>query len=264
MHAGVRVSVEHARGCGFRKKGGLYLVCSGPGRACGKLPLVLKVCPTCGAGIKPARGWTWVDPEALFRERVCLAQDDCGGCPIATTERLKAMGRAGMIWVGEKFYSTPAAFVKEADAQGISRRIAAVPQGFKAGSTWVLLAHRVAVWEGHEGEPLPNVGQRPRAWLRTPEPVPAVFRMFLPERVEQVVDETVTDEDAAALLKRGITPVIVRRVDENGELFEPEDEERPEPKMVYRCRKCGSEISAATADDNDGLCEECAADDSKG
>ncbi len=62
---------ESKRGCGYRKQGGLYLMAGGPSAECGKLPLELTVCPCCGAGIKPARGWTWVNAEALFASKQC-------------------------------------------------------------------------------------------------------------------------------------------------------------------------------------------------
>jgi hypothetical protein len=62
----VKLSHEKPRGCGRRKPGGLYLVAPGDGAPCCKLPIKLDVCPTCHAGIKPARGWTWVDGDALL------------------------------------------------------------------------------------------------------------------------------------------------------------------------------------------------------
>lgn len=45
--ATVRTSVEGARGCGYRKAGGIYLVSGGIPRPCGKLPIPLTTCPTC-------------------------------------------------------------------------------------------------------------------------------------------------------------------------------------------------------------------------
>lgn len=50
MHPSIETRVEGARGCGFRKTDGLYLVCDGLGSACGKLPIPCEVCPTCGRG----------------------------------------------------------------------------------------------------------------------------------------------------------------------------------------------------------------------
>lgn len=43
--ATVHTSVESARGCGFRKGGGIYLVSGGLSEPCPKLPIELKVVP---------------------------------------------------------------------------------------------------------------------------------------------------------------------------------------------------------------------------
>ena len=42
-----------------------------PGKlvACGLLPIELVRCPCCGGGVKPSRGFTWINPEALTREK---------------------------------------------------------------------------------------------------------------------------------------------------------------------------------------------------
>ena len=56
MHPAVRVLVESARGCGYRSAGGIYLMSGGFSVPCGRLPIPLETCPTCSAGIKPARG----------------------------------------------------------------------------------------------------------------------------------------------------------------------------------------------------------------
>ena len=142
----IETRVTAKRGCGYRKPGGLYLVSPAGGMPCCKLPFILTVCPCCGAGIKPARGWTWIDADALFSTKPCTAPDapakffTGGSCPLS----LK-IGKAGLIWVGEKFYPTAEDFMKEAQAQGISRRVSAIPKGFKLSETWVLLAHRLAV-----------------------------------------------------------------------------------------------------------------------
>jgi hypothetical protein len=74
------MAIEPKRGCGYRKVGGLYLVVMGAGRHCGKMPIRAEVCPTCNGGIKPTRGWTWIDPAPLFADRPC-DRADCGSCP---------------------------------------------------------------------------------------------------------------------------------------------------------------------------------------
>jgi hypothetical protein len=67
----IEVRVEGKRGCGYRKPGGLYLVAGKPNAPCGRLPIPLDVCPCCHNGIKPTRGWTWVQPKPLFAVKPC-------------------------------------------------------------------------------------------------------------------------------------------------------------------------------------------------
>ena len=49
--ATVHTSVESARGCGYRKGGGIYLVSGGLSEPCPKLPIELHSCPTCSLDI---------------------------------------------------------------------------------------------------------------------------------------------------------------------------------------------------------------------
>ncbi len=198
----VEVLHERARGCGFRKGGGLYLVAQGMARGCGKLPLVLDVCPTCSAGIKPTRGWTWVDSDALFRERACdnwITEKpwECEPCPLE-----EGAGRAGLLWIGESFYKTTSAFLAEVQFHGVSRRIPAVPNDFKLGETWVLVAHRKAVTS-------PGYGQDETEPAIIHQYRPAIFHLFRPERIEYVVKGDEPEKKLEAMVKRGITPVKV-------------------------------------------------------
>ena len=151
------MAIEQKRGCGYRKVGGLYMVGGGIGVPCDRLPYELTVCPCCSQGVKQSRGWTWIDVAKFFQGTHALGTEqdsvfgeckipcDCslGLCPLCS--RPETMGKAGLLWVGEKFYKTPADFVKEGVEMGFSRRIKAVPQGFKVGETWVMLAHPAAV-----------------------------------------------------------------------------------------------------------------------
>ncbi len=190
----VKLSYEKPRGCGRRKPGGLYLVAPGDGEPCCKLPFLLTVCPTCHAGIKPARGWTWVDADALLATAGPCTQKDQhfrNPCPAS-----RPLGQVGLLWVGEKFYPTPDAFDAEALDMGISRRISALPKGFKLGETWVLLAHRKAV---------PSFLAEPDAPLYSP----GIFRIFKPQAIEYVVKGDETPEELEKLQERGITPVRV-------------------------------------------------------
>lgn len=184
------MSVEARRGCGFRKVGGLYLVSGKLAAPCCKLPHLLEICPCCGGGIKQTRGWTWVSPTLLL---------GLGGCTIGSAAFCPAgnptlMGdRAGLLWIGRGFYKTSEEFRAEAAAQGISRRLTAVPRGLVVGQTWVLLAHP----EACDPAPMPLEGSG--------EPVtdkqlylkrrPGIFSIFLPTAIELIVKQS--DYDAA-------------------------------------------------------------------
>ena len=198
------ISEEGPRGCGFRKEGGLYLRVDGIGAPCGRMPFRLSVCPCCGEGIKPARGWTWIDVDQLVADLPpCENQGDrvyCTACPLnGLLDR-----KAGLLWIGGVYYPTPAAWTEEAQRVGVSRRITTVPRGFEVGKTWVLAAHREVPGCGENGEP-----------------GPAIFQAFRPDRIEQIVSEEATEAEVDAIVKRGIVPVAVRRV-------EPLAEESPQ------------------------------------
>jgi len=189
----ISTRTEGKRGCGYRKAGGLYLVTAGEGRYCGALPIPLSVCPTCHHGIKPARGWTWVDLQAIRAGKPCIqtiSPDYCNQCPFFSIEKV------GLIWVGEKFYPTTASFSSEAQQMGISRRIARIPHQFKLGETWVALAHRKAIVDEVE-------------FGKEPIYTPGIFRLFKPSAIEYVVREEDTEEKLEKLEKRGITLVKV-------------------------------------------------------
>ena len=192
---------EARRACGYRKVGGLYLVSDGQGAPCCKLPIILGICPTCGAGIKQTRGWTWIDPQPWLKGP-CTEGGAMGDplriyCPAANPQKLGE--RVGLLWIGAQFYPTPQHFQAEAQAMGVSRRITAVPRNFKVGEHWVFFAHpKVKLvfdpTNGSEGK-----------WL------PGIFRMFMPSRIEKIITQTMS-EDAelmADLAQRNITPVIV-------------------------------------------------------
>ena len=199
----VLVSHERARGCGFRKPGkdglGVYLVGDGIPISCARLPHDLTRCPTCGGGIKPSRGWTWIIPRELFGVVIrgdddtdprnvtltppCIAPDDP---PTTPNDRPKPRcitcklglgapkGRHGLLWIGEQFYATPDDFEREAGRMGISRKLAALPRGFELGSTVVYLAHRKARWEYD-------------ADVDEAEPIPGIFMAFMPRHVDLVI-----------------------------------------------------------------------------
>lgn len=204
MHPAVKVLTEGARKCGYRKVHGLYLCSNAPVRACGKLPLPLTTCPCCGQGIRFSRSWTWVDSTALFAAAPCLLAENretmagCG-CPLD-----KGVGRAGLLWVGEMFYGSPDIYNQEADALGISRRIKFVPHEFELGM-WVLLAHRKAIKTAQ-----PTSDNLKNGTLYTP----GIFRVFQPDRIEYILDGSESDDDIDALVKRGLTPVLLQKAPE--------------------------------------------------
>lgn len=238
----ITVSREGRRGCGYRKVGGIYLVASGEGKSCGLLPLELHNCPTCGSGIKQTRGWTWIDPSELFKDEHCEECDrhiegkrvirqhvdvmfDEQAERLYTYCRFSQVHRAGLLWVGEKFYATPEEYSNEAREMGISRRIKAVPREYIPGETWVLLAHPKVSFREKDarafaaapvlGERIAEIGERR----------PGIFRAFLPDRIEKIVRGDESEEEIAAIEAAGMVPVQVERLGENVELFGEGDAE---------------------------------------
>lgn len=232
------MAVEAKRGCGYRKVGGKYLVGGGVGVPCDRLPIALSVCPCCHAGIKQSRGWTWIDVAML----VGGLHKDCHDefpCPLCmATEK---MGKAGLLWIGEKFYPTWQDFDREGEAMGFSRRIAAIPREFKVGETWVLLAHP-SVIPGSETDSkaaeewmLANVEE---CKLLTTDQImakftkdtlaPGVFKVWRPSRIEQIFKESARgSEEVQEAEKRGITPVFVPDDDKDhqGSVHDKEEED---------------------------------------
>lgn len=208
---------EMKRGCGWRKINGLYLVGGeGPGLACCKLPIPLHTCPTCHGGIKQTRGWQWIDPSPWLKGQCSAGVGMSIICPASDPDRLG--DRVGLLWIGGGFYPTTQAFLAEAAQQGISRRIKAIPRGFKVGEHWVFLAHPTAIPAlTFQGEPQPAM--------------PGVFRIFKPTRIEKIITETMSkDADVMAELeKQGITPVIVADDDKRhqGSVFDDDQEDLP-------------------------------------
>ena len=203
----IPVRHESARGCGFRQPGGLYFVSEGLHASCGRLPLPCAVCPTCHGGIKPSRGWTWIEVQSLLRSTGICEQHGaiCSQCPLSPIV-LPPIEKAGLLWVGEKFYRTPHDFAREAMQMGVSRRISAIPKGVVVGETWVFLAHRKAIMAIDDGGEITYT--------------PGIFHLFKPSRIEYVVKGTETEEELQRLVDRGIMPVqVVRQEATQGELL---------------------------------------------
>ena len=164
---------------------------------CSRLPLATHSCPTCGSGIHPARGWTWIVPLNLVGMKAHEPGSHSIRCPIGMPglDAGQQGIRAGLLWIGESFYPTPESFLTEAAAMGVSRRISKVPRDYKRG-TYVFLGHRKAIASR------PELG-------RDVEFVPGIVTVFRPTAIEYVVKGDETDEYLAGLEKRGIEPVKV-------------------------------------------------------
>ena len=200
--ASIRTSVEGARGCGFRKAGGIYLVSGELSEPCTKLPIEMHTCPTCGGGIKQARGWTWITPDPLLDPGPHGSRRHEKVCPLGTSIDWSDGRRAGLIWVGGSFYKMPQDFMGEAASMGVSRRIHNVPRGFELGETWVALGHAKAVT--HPEIPLDEKGHYS----------PGIMTFFKPTALEYIVKGTETDEELDALEERGFTLVKVVRAEQ--------------------------------------------------
>lgn len=246
---------EAKRGCGFRQPGGLYLVqFGGPFMTCGKMPIPLDVCPTCHHGVKPARGFTWINGQELVKGIQCVrdierggAEDSpCPGCPCSDMNS-ELLDRCGLIWIGEKFYPTPQDFIREVLTMGYSRRIPAVPKDFEAGKTYVMSAHRKAIATSKL-----IVGTKPgEEPHKETEYQPGIIFVNKPTAVQYVVRDEDTEEELEAIEKRGIQ--LVRIIQQESKTddeiyYDPddvtgiddddpaEDEEVPEGDVTWRNR----------------------------
>lgn len=223
MHPGIVTISDSKRGCGWRKIGGLYLTSDKLHvRGCGKLPISLahlNRCPHCGEelpgdyGVKVSRGARMIaQPEVLFGRAGC-DRGDCQTCPLSNAFEC---GPALLIWIGEGYYATPADYNREVDRQGISRRISQIPKEFTVGETWVLLAHAKAIIKQVQKTQDEKTGQGFMFGKPEVEYEPGIFSMFCPTRIEQPVTGTESDEFIDRLIKRGITPVLIERVGDDG------------------------------------------------
>jgi len=226
------MAVESARGCGYRKAGGLYLVGGGIGVPCDRLPYEIHECPCCHSAIskQTIANLQWLDigkyvkgPHMVREMRPLLSAPGEGvvdeeRCLEAQTQRCtfcaapELMGEVLVHWVGEEFYTTPADFIAEGIQQGFSRRIKSVPQGFKLGKTYVFLAHPKAVTKQVEVPPekAARLLGDPLAEAYEQQGFPGFFYIWIPQRLEKIFDESQRGgEEVAAAEKRGIVPVFV-------------------------------------------------------
>ena len=206
------MAVEAKRGCGYRKVGGLYIVMPPifEWKHCDRLNVELDVCPCCGQGIKQSRAFTWVKPSQFldgdhkvrmdygppYEETYALCPEDT--CPLC---RPALMGeKAALMWVGEKFYPTPAHFMHEMRTIGFSKRVRGVPNDFVFGETWLILAHPKAIRkvEQKDGD------EEPKEYF-----YPGIFTIIKPTHLEKIVTDDISEEDEQELLDRGIKPIKV-------------------------------------------------------
>jgi hypothetical protein len=102
-----------------------------------------------------------------------------------------------LMFVSKDFYS-PENFIKEANEQGISKRVApnSLPKGFTVGKDYVFLAHQdVKLKDGKRGT--------------------AVFYGFLPMRLELVLYKGTNAETIREYEEAGYTVVLLERTKEN-------------------------------------------------
>ena len=249
---GIPELTEGPRGCGTRKPGGLYLMSHPEAlRPCGKLPHHLSTCPTCSAGVKHTRGWTWINPSELLKPKFGTCAIDrrgggCHGCPLGDgpdplTEEIIAGTKAGLLWIGKQFYPTPTDYMAEVRRMGFSRRINTVPRDFEVGKTWIFLAHVEGIRIDCDCtiDPLTNPEFNPECELCEGHGsylAPAIFTAFRPTQVQYVITGNESDADIINLRERGITPVRVNEVEEEteGDPVVPDynsDDERNDPSF---------------------------------
>lgn len=205
------MAVEKERGCGFRKVGGLYLVGDYVPVECDRLPYPLTVCPVCGGGIKVGRGFTKINPLQLLGYH-----DGCQELRAACHMCRPTDDIAYLMNVGARYY-TPESFLAEGLEQGISKRIAQIPKGFKVGITVIYLSHPKAcviqepavvqqamgILQEHGQTKLCDADQQTKA--------AGIFCAFVPQRIERLYWQSdvdgMTEKEKDRLAKRGITPV---------------------------------------------------------
>lgn len=202
------MAIEKQRMCGYRIVNKLYLVGRGVSLSCDRLNYDLHPCPCCGGGVKFSRGLSYVDWEHFAGKHAGKdgAKCECGkGCPIC----YPPAQRIALMPVGTKYYGTPDEFIKEALAQGISKRINSIPKGVTLGKTWVFFAHPKA------GSLQPAIcpdgtPQLDKDGNPVIEPSPAVFYAFVPDKIEMLIwNRDATPDKLKELGERGITPIIV-------------------------------------------------------
>jgi len=216
------MAVEKARGCGYRKVGGLYLMTEGEGFSCERMPIPIEPCECCGlVPVKRARGWQWITWEWLDKvAKPCTCEGITKHFAVCALCNGQLIGeQLGVIWIGPKFYETPQDWFDEAKEMGISRRISSIPRGFKIGETWVAAAHAKAIEyvEEVEGD-LESLETKFK---------PGIVQLFRPSKIELIVTPSMKKEDwVKKAVKKGVTLVEV-----------PEDDRDHMPVRRYKTNR---------------------------
>ncbi|MFA5692784.1 MAG: hypothetical protein WC907_04125 [Acholeplasmataceae bacterium] len=182
----VKMMKRVERGCGFRVKGGVYLMGGDFWSPCQRLPMAIPVCPTCGNTIEFFRGIKQFNPKELFGD----CRNERHTCHSHTCPVCFPPEKAWVMWVGSEY--TPRSFVEEAKLMGVSKRIPYIPNAMQTGD-WVWLCYKKVFKRDHEK------GHDP-----------GVFFAFQVTEVQKILtDKQQEDEEYIAELERfGITPVI--------------------------------------------------------
>lgn len=218
---------EAKRGCGFRHQG--FYLRTDPAQIseCGKFPLKLEACECCGLKIKLTRSLQKINVQNLFKNVECdNPRELCRACLINRT------GFGYLISIGHKHYPSRDDFKREAIEMGISKRVAfPLPRDFKVKESVVLLGHpkvftelvpedsieveHAEIDEDSQQKGLPMIVSPAKTTGRmVAKDIAAVVMMFVPQRIEYVVNGTEPDEHLEQLAKQGVSLVRVHRVEE--------------------------------------------------
>lgn len=171
------------RGCGFRKKGGFYLVGDMPSFGSSWFPAGLK-CPCGHQFMKPSRSVQGLIPASFWPD---LAE------PTTVGPRFKKDERAWAVTIDGRGYPTPESWIEEGKTDGISRRLNnGWPKGFKLGESRVFVIHGKAMQDGK--------GKMTE---------PGVIACFRPTAIQYVVRGDEKQAHLQQLQDRGITLVNV-------------------------------------------------------
>lgn len=250
--------VESERGCGWRKMGGVYLVCDGFSLPCDALPLELKPCDCCEFTVRQARSMQPIHAGYLasllkghkcaedWRCPLCFFGEDYQAIKVLTPKERERQGVKlpevfYLMSVSKDFYS-PEGFRAEAETQGVSKRVAAnsLPKGFRVGEDWVFLQHGAVPFYPRDE----NTGQV----LLDGEPryTTGIFFAFKPQRLEVLMWKGTPDDVIADYEDAGYSVVLIEKTKEN---LERHGDGAPPPLPYgFKRKKKGSR--------DRGVCEE--------